>query len=80
MKRRWKLPKAYPQLPVLSQDGTYHIADDEKQVIETGTNTTTIVMCPDSKSKRSGSRKKGASKSGRITFFGAVHVVIGMKL
>ncbi|CAJ1053460.1 uncharacterized protein LOC118470224 isoform X1 [Xyrichtys novacula] len=42
----------YPQLPVIKQEGVYHIKDEEEQMIETGTAKTTIKMYPSSKSKK----------------------------
>lgn len=41
----------YPQRPVISQDGTYKIKDDDDQTIEKGKAKTTIQMYPTSKSK-----------------------------
>ena len=51
-----KCEMIYPQLPVISQKGKYHIRDDEEQIIETGTAKTTIEMYPTSKSKKKASR------------------------
>ncbi|KAE8278128.1 hypothetical protein D5F01_LYC23801 [Larimichthys crocea] len=54
----------YPQIPVLSQDGTYTVEDDERRVIEEGKATTTIVMRPYTKSKKPVKIEKKAKERG----------------
>ena len=47
-----KSKKIYPQLPVISQEGNYHIRDNDDNIIETGKAETTITMYPNSKNKK----------------------------
>ncbi|XP_034444013.1 uncharacterized protein LOC117763175 [Hippoglossus hippoglossus] len=51
-----KSKQIYPQLPVISQEGNYHIRDKEDKIIETGQAETTITMYPNSKSKKKTTR------------------------
>ena len=47
-----KSGKLYPQLPVISHEGNYHLQDDNGQVLEEGQAETTIKMIPTTKKKK----------------------------
>ena len=47
-----RFEEVYPQLPVISQEGTYHIRDEDGRTIERGQAETTIKTYPSSKSKK----------------------------
>ncbi|XP_047446550.1 uncharacterized protein LOC125011393 isoform X3 [Mugil cephalus] len=51
-KKEMELREVYPQLPVISQEGNYHIKNEAEQVIEVGKAETTIRMYPSTKSKK----------------------------
>ncbi|KAI4889746.1 hypothetical protein NFI96_019342, partial [Prochilodus magdalenae] len=47
-----RFEEVYPQLPVISQEGAYHIRDEDGRTIEKGKAETTIKTYPSSKSKK----------------------------
>ncbi|XP_047430696.1 uncharacterized protein LOC124999740 [Mugil cephalus] len=51
-----ELREVYPQLPVISQEGNYHIKNEAEPVIEVGKAETTILMYPSTKSKKKTTR------------------------
>ncbi|KAI4899572.1 hypothetical protein NFI96_002188 [Prochilodus magdalenae] len=50
--REVRFEEVYPQLPVISQEGTYHIRDEDGRMIERGQVETTIKTYPSSKTKK----------------------------
>lgn len=46
-----ELRELYPQLPVITQEGDYHITDDNDKIVEIGKAETTLKMYPGSKRK-----------------------------
>ena len=47
-----KFNDVYPQLPVVRQEGNYHIKDEDERIIEMGNAQTTIKMYLSAKSKK----------------------------